>query len=318
MADGKWIEDLRPDMPVHVAAGKVLKVRLDVVRDALPPAVHEADRDVEHVHRLRVATRRADAALKIFRPNLPDKVFKSARKRLQRLRRAAGEARDWDVFLFDLIARQAVRPATERPGLDFLVGLAFAQRATAQPLLSAAAAKDGQPELDGNAAATANAVSAGANEPTLVQLARPLLASLLHRLEEATRGDLSDYAHLHQVRIAGKRLRYAMEVFAGCFAADFRVNVYPQVEEMQEILGRANDSHVAVGRLVDVRERLQKTAPEEWKRVKAGIEAVLRFHRLRLPTERRRFLAWWKRWGTATGAEFSRLLSLEAAIHVAE
>jgi CHAD domain-containing protein len=316
MADGKWIEDLRPDMPLHVAARKVLKVRLEVVRDAVGPAVHEADRDAEHVHRLRVATRRADAALKIFRSNLPEKVFKTARKRLRKLRRAAGEARDWDVFLFDLIARQAGRPAAEKPGLDFLAGLACGQRAAAQPLLSEAALEDGEPESNGSPDTTADAATASANEPTLVQLARPLLANLLHRLEEAASGDLSDYAHLHQVRIAGKRLRYAMEVFAGCFAADFRVAVYPQVEEMQEILGRANDSHVAVGRLVGVRERLQKATPDEWKRVKAGVEAVLRFHRLRLPTERRRFVAWWKRWGNSSGVEFSRLLS--PAVHVAE
>jgi CHAD domain-containing protein len=318
MADGKWIEDLRPDMPLHVAASKVLKVRLEVVRDALPPALHEADRDPEHVHRLRVATRRADAAVKIFRSKLPESDFHSVRKRLRHIRRAAGEARDLDVFVFELIERQASRPASERPGLDFLIGLAFGQRSGAQPHLLKIAGDPRDGDVGDLAKATADAVTAGENEPTLVQLARPMLASLLHRLEEATRADLTDYARLHQVRIAGKRLRYAMEIFAGCFAAEFRLAVYPQIEEMQEILGRANDSHVAVQRLLAVRERLQKTTPDEWKRARVGVEGVLRFHRLRLPTERRRFLAWWKRWGTSTGAEFMRLLSPDAAVHVAE
>src|SRR5207244_2148550 len=66
--------------------------------------------------------------------------------------------------------------------------------------------------------------------------------------DHAASGDLKDYAHLHQVRIQGKRLRYAMEVFADCFAADFKEELYPQIEEMQEILGSANDSHVGAQR----------------------------------------------------------------------
>ena len=36
-----------------------------------------------------------------------------------------------------------------------------------------------------------------------------------------------------------------MEVFADCFAPAFRAELYPAVEEIQEILGNANDSYVA-------------------------------------------------------------------------
>src|SRR5438132_103344 len=65
---------------------------------------------------------------------------------------------------------------------------------------------------------------------TLLDLARPLLANLLRDLDTAAGQDLDDYAHLHQVRIAGKRLRYAMEVFGECFAPPFREELYPAVE----------------------------------------------------------------------------------------
>jgi CHAD domain-containing protein len=310
MAEGKWIEDLRPEMRLHQAAAKALQVRLEVVRDALPPALHEAENDPEHVHRLRVATRRADAALRIFQPNLPEKVFKAARRRLRRVRRAAGAARDWDVFLFELIDRRKNRPAVEHSGLDFLIGLACGQRAAAQPDLLQAATENG---TDICPKEIARAIEAHDHEPTLLQLARPLLASLVHRLEEAVSGDLTDYAQLHQVRIAGKRLRYAMEVFAGCFASEFRVSVYPLVEEMQDILGRANDSHVAVGRLLAARQRLTAATPAEWKRLRSGVESVLRFHRLRLPRERRRFLAWWKRWETSASKTLARIVAADVS-----
>jgi CHAD domain-containing protein len=313
MADGKWIEDVRPDMPLGEAARHVLEVRLKVVADALPLAAHEADRDPEHVHRLRVATRRADAALRIFRSSLPEKQFGCVRRRLRRVRRAAGAARDWDVFLAEVIERRGQRPAAEHAGLDLLAGYAFGQRRAAQPGLEKACAGS-DTTLPSLSQETISALRDAAGEQTLLQLGRPLLSTLVHRLEEAAGGDLSDYAHLHRVRIAGKRLRYAMEVFGSVFPSQLRESVYPRVETMQEILGRANDSHVASGRLIALRASLKMTAPAEWKRVRPGFEGVLRFHNTRLPQERRRFLAWWKQWTRQGGPQLAGLMREEESL----
>ena len=54
--------------------------------------------DIEHVHRLRVSTRRAVAALKLYRDWLPPAKFRWVKKRLKKIRRAAGDARDLDVL----------------------------------------------------------------------------------------------------------------------------------------------------------------------------------------------------------------------------
>jgi hypothetical protein len=62
MADGKWIAGLTPEMPIEEAARIVLAVRLSAARHHLPLAAGRADEDVEHVHQLRVASRRAGAA----------------------------------------------------------------------------------------------------------------------------------------------------------------------------------------------------------------------------------------------------------------
>src|SRR5207245_10588330 len=131
---------------------------------------------------------------------------------------------------------------------------------------------------------------------TLMDLAAPLLSALLSDLEEAAGADLSDYRRLHRVRILGKRLRYAMEVFANCFPRPFREKFYPAVEEMQDILGRANDSYVASQRLQALCAKIAVVRPEDWKRLRPGIEALLKVHERRLPAERRRFLGWWRRW----------------------
>src|ERR1700756_534586 len=102
MSAGKWISDLNASTPLADAARRLLSIRLDVVHQHLALALKCADEDTEHVHQLRVGTRRAGAAVEIFALCLPDKVHAEARGQLRELRRAAGEARDWDVYLLAL------------------------------------------------------------------------------------------------------------------------------------------------------------------------------------------------------------------------
>jgi CHAD domain-containing protein len=128
VAGGKWISNLKPTTPVADAARRVLTVRLSVVRDLLSLALHEADKDVEFVHQLRFSTRRARAALESFGCCLPSKIYKKARKELRRIRRAANEPRDWDVFLASLIQWRKGQERMQRAGLDSLFGYVMARR----------------------------------------------------------------------------------------------------------------------------------------------------------------------------------------------
>lgn len=310
MADGKWITELTPTTPLADAARRALAMRLEVVRDHLPLALRDADKDPEYVHQLRVGTRRAGAALEIFSLCLPEKAYQSARKHLRRIRRAAGAARDWDVFLLAL-ASSDQQPERCRPAWDLLAGYSVAQRAAAQEQLENASPN--YPfAFERLLAETVAAVHKPRAEPplsTLSDLAQPLLNGLLRELHQAASGDLDDYDHLHQVRITGKRLRYAMEVFADCFVPAFKETMYAAVEEMQEILGRANDSHVATQRLEVVREQLRTLRPGEWRRYKAGFDALLRQHREQVPREQHYFQEWWSRWQESGGeAAFTALL----------
>jgi CHAD domain-containing protein len=298
MADGKWISDLSELTPVVDAARRVLAVRLEVVRDALPLARFHSEDDPEHVHQLRVGTRRAGAALDIFRLCLPAKVYRQARKRLKSIRRAAGHARDWDVFTLTLAVRAQQSAAKDRPGLDVLTGFAFGQRQAAQGELEQVSP---DPPFAFERLMADTLAALGDPDPDLhveclLDLARPLLNGLLQELNEAAGRDLEDYGHLHRVRIIGKRLRYAMEVFTCCFVDEFRERYYVAVEEMQEILGRANDSHTAQQRLSWLRDRLRSLGGTEWKRVQPGLAALLRYHQRNLPAQRRHFLKWWGRW----------------------
>jgi CHAD domain-containing protein len=320
MAASKWINDLMATTPLADAGRRALTVRLEVVRDYLPLALHQSDKDPEHVHQLRVGTRRARAALDIFAPCLPPKVRNLAKKRLRGIRRAAGEARDWDVFLDGVTQWAQQRTDAQRPGLDFLAGYTAARRAAAQTRLEEAS-KDYPFSFDRFLAETVAAVHKPHDDRlrTLADLAKPVISSLLEELGQAASGNLDDYGHLHAVRIVGKRLRYAMEIFAGCFATTFREQLYPAVTAMQQILGTANDSYIACGRLDALSARLKAQSPSEWKRLQPGSGGLLRYHRRRLPEARQQFLQWWEEWkqsgaaAASTGLPGSRAWDSQAA-----
>jgi CHAD domain-containing protein len=301
MGDEKWIEGLHSDMPAHEAAQLALAVRLGAVRDRLPDAVFRADDDVEHVHQLRVSTRRAAAALRLFADCMPERLAKKARKALREIRRSAGEARDWDVFL-DMLQRRVGRaPAKERRGLDFLVGVARGRREVAQERLRQAHDQKAD-QFSCRIHQVQEALAASTANITLIDLAMPKLTAILHEFETAARGDLQPYEALHQVRILGKQLRYAMEIFESCFSHDFRDRHYPAVVEMQDVLGLANDSYTASQRLHALCEGLKKTQPRQWQHYRAGIEPLLAFHQKRLPLQRKKFEQWWRSW-LKSGAE---------------
>lgn len=320
MADGKWIADLSAHTPLADAARWVLAVRLEVLREHLRLALREPEKDVEHVHQLRVGARRAGAALAIFEECLPKDEFKTARKYLRKLRRAAGAARDWDVFLLALEDVRLKRAPQQEPGFDFLSGCAVAQRVAAQAALREAGA-DFPFDFERFLAATLDAIRAphGDRRRTLLDLARPMLTRLIRELDDSAKSDLDDYEDLHQVRIAGKRLRYAMEVFASCFAAPFKERLYPAVEAMQDILGQANDSHVADLRLQALRAQIKAFQASQWPRYRPALDGLLRYHRRRLPKRRQEFIVWWREWEEARVEQaFADLLHEEAALPAAE
>lgn len=295
MADAKWIGDLAADMELTAAARHVFDLRLHAVVERLPLAIFHADEDRENVHQLRVSTRRAGAAVRIFAECLPNKPYRRINKALKRIRRAAGASRDWDVFQDMIASRLAKASAAQKPAFDFLLGLGQGQRTATQVQLA---------ELTGLANADLRAIvletlaaldEAPVND-TFRSRAVPLLTTLLRELDSAAAQDLENYENLHQVRILGKQLRYAMEIFAGCFDDAFRETIYPAVEEMQEILGAANDSYVAIQRLAEIRSRLEMTQPKEWPRYRAGFQSLQRSHQRRLPEQRQLFLKWWATW----------------------
>ena len=255
---GKWISDLTAETTVADAARRVLTFRLESVRDSLGHALREEKQLTERIHELRVATRRAGAALEVFSECLPDKVYKTARRQLRNLRRAAGEARDWDVLIARLMKDADETAAEDRAGVDMLIGYAMAHRIPAQRQLELASPN--YPfGFERFMAATLGAIRyKGLGRTTLPSFARPILATMLDRLNRAAASvQGSNYEQLHDIRIAGKGVRYAMEIFVDCFGPALRRQLCPALAEMQQILGDVNDHFTAAQRYATLDDKLR-------------------------------------------------------------
>jgi CHAD domain-containing protein len=291
--DGKWVHGLSANMRVGKAARRIFDARFTAMREALPPAAAWGP-DPEPVHRLRVATRRAAAALDAFADLLPGKTYQSARRELRRVRRAAGAARDADVFLDGVRGWSVHQSPAARPGLHFLLGHALARRETAQVGL-AAAVQEASGRTVKLFARLPDQVHGGRKE-RLSERATPTIAGRLGDLAAAAIGSLDDDQRLHQVRIAAKRLRYSLELFIDCFPPAVKDQLYPRVDAVQDVLGQANDFYQATQHLDALLAVVRQTQPALWELVRGGVEELRATVGQRLRDQRASFADWWRRW----------------------
>jgi CHAD domain-containing protein len=271
-------------------ARSVLTARFVTVREALDRVFRHAA--AEPVHKLRVATRRATAALDGFAEWLPRKTYRTTRRWLRDIRQAAGFARDWDVFS-GLVSALPVA----QPGVEAVLGWAAAQRGVAQAAIDALA-EHHPAELNRLMAAAVAAVTRpkGDAPRTLADLAQTKVGNDVAELSAAVAHEPMTDAHLHEVRIAGKRLRYTLELFERVIPADRLDPLTARVKALQDVLGRFNDAAVATRHLDDLARHFRVFQPAAWERVRPGVEELsAQFDRVR-QIERSQFEAWRMGW----------------------
>jgi CHAD domain-containing protein len=244
----KWIEGLGPHSMVEDAARRSLEPRLTSVVHLLPLAAHLAAHDIEHVHRLRVATRRAGAALRLYRDCVAPKPSRWLKKKLRKIRRAAGDARDLDV-LAERLMRDYGEPVAP------IIELIKRDRAAVQPAILGVAEECR--EDDRFVRKTAALLKSLDREAAGDDEAKPILfqewaakqfTEVADKFAAAMPNELSDPPALHEFRICGKALRYAIELVASAFGPELRKELYPMVEKLQERLGNVQDHVAAIDR----------------------------------------------------------------------
>ena len=97
MAKAKKIPFLNPNQPLNICVQKILAARFEEMISFEEGTLEGSD--IEALHDMRVASRRVQAVLKIFRGVFPKKKYKTEYAEIRSLIRALGEVRDYDVFI---------------------------------------------------------------------------------------------------------------------------------------------------------------------------------------------------------------------------
>ena len=174
--------------------------------------------DPEELHQLRVAARRIDATLGLFKRQLPAALVR-ARKTTKAVLRSLGAARDVDVQLAELDRYCANLPEQERAAAEPLRVYLESERTRARARM--VRALDSEPTrrwLETLMQAAADSAHMNGADPAMtvmperVQRRFRKLRKSVGRLR--SKSSMEDY---HQVRRRAKQLRYATECGAGLF-----------------------------------------------------------------------------------------------------
>lgn len=218
------------------------------------PAIADGATDPTPVHQTRVATRRLRSALAIFRPAIDVPETQALNETLRDFARALGPAREWDVFLAGTAARIAVlfpgQAGAEADMQPFLAACAARRAAAYRDLDITAALPDIAARIAALTDSTAwrNALPADI-QAVLDEPLEPFAAAILRRRHRRVRRAGKHFKSLepealHELRLAGKRLRYAAEFFADLFDPPAAARFIRRLTRLQDRLGEINDDAI--------------------------------------------------------------------------
>lgn len=209
------------------------------------------DDDPEFIHQLRVSQRRLRSLLRLFAPVLPEAFVADWSTRLRDNANGFGEARDLDVLYDEILAPVAGIDAASDAALARLQALVHAARDAARARVAARldAAAQGR-LLIGFMVALYELPADAPEHDELAGFAHRQLDRLSKRVRRRLRAaETPDGAPLHALRIALKRLRYAIDFLAPLLPTKATARYQKALVRAQDALGFVNDVDVARARL---------------------------------------------------------------------
>jgi len=206
-----------------------------------------AGTDPEYLHQMRVALRRLRTAFAVFAEAVPEAAPLLAE--LRWLRRALGEARDWDVFTAQVL-RPALARHPHRRGLRAVKEACDEMRADAAHSARHAVESGRYRKLVRELRALCYGAPQVAPLPRAAQPLRRHAAAAIAALHESSRRRgrklmRLEAEKLHRLRKTVRKLRYAVLFLASAFPEARMGALAGAVESLQETLGGLNDCAVA-------------------------------------------------------------------------
>lgn len=196
--------------------------------------------DAEGFHQLRVAFRKLRALYWAYSPYLGEETTAQATEEFKRLAAIAGGTRDWDI------AGDLLKVAREsRASMDLLVTAAQEKRALAV-IRSQALIQSDEVEAFLNDVLLRSQAALASSCPNLPiwdfaeNRVRRAQRALKKRSQEVARHETVQEEALHDVRKAGKKLRYLLEFFQP-FIKGEHARTISELTAVQNKLGQFND-----------------------------------------------------------------------------
>lgn len=238
-------------MNAHTFSDRLITRRLRALADTLPAAF---DGDASSVHKARVASRRVREALPVVLAQAPTKKARKLRRAFQQVTRALGPVRETDVTLARLHDLMEAHPESVDALEHVRRDLETERHQRREHMLGALESMDfeslvdridtvmhaGPPDPEDT-----RALDSGVAAALAVRVARRVRK--LRRSVEAA-GPLYAPEPLHAVRIAVKKLRYALELAYELRLLTSRRTI-THLKTVQDTLGRMHDDEMLGARL---------------------------------------------------------------------
>ena len=268
-------------------------------------------KDPEGVHQMRVISRRLRTSISDFRPFLRRSKLPQAKLRV--IADALGAVRDEDVALVALEVLQARANPEAAEGIALIVEERDQRRKEARANLKihikrswiAEFRNEFQSELQQvSLRHVKNATSAEDTEiaASFRDIGREIILARINELRDASPNLYLPFRveELHELRILAKRLRYAVELFSGCWE---RINDdAKEIALLQTSLGDLHDCDVwlnSLGKRLTHLARLNKT-DEITRKLRAGGAWLIKHFSKERTEHYRNAVTRWEEWQTVS------------------
>jgi CHAD domain-containing protein len=250
---------IRQDQP----CGEALRKILDHLRHTTAANVEGVidDVDVEFLHDLRVACRRARSALSQLKGAVPGTAADNLATELRWLGEVTNPCRDLDVHLLDMTGYRRQLGAAAG-AIDDLEKLLRRERSKAFRRVRGALRSQRFAGMMDAWAALAEGQATGSDSPNsdrpISEVAgKKILKAYRRMVKHGMRlANPPPAEDLHRLRIDAKKLRYLLEFFGGLYPAKTTSRLVKELKQFQDILGETHDMAVQQEHLAGFAETL--------------------------------------------------------------
>jgi len=252
--------------------------------------------DIEHIHRMRVASRRLRAALPLFSTCFSEKDFRYWMREVKKITRALGAARDADVqiaFLKKYLKTQNDATIPANPLAQLLARLQKRRRVLQDQVVTALDEMEESRILMLLQEACVFPEQPRISRRELYSGILPVAADQIgdrigkiFRYEPFVHNPDAVFEH-HALRIAAKKLRYTMETYAPLYRRDLKKPI-GRIKKLQDLLGDIHDCDVWIEQmsLAIVRQRSRRLPKGD--PLDTSVSAIAPLRRLLVNREKRR------------------------------